>query len=216
MLGMRVRLMAVAWSIALATLAALPLAPVAEAQVGKPEIEYWAGSWRTVSTPQFPHQAYESGHVDLTLYDDWTFDGGITNTTYTLIGVWSGFIRDDGIYFATYRYGNFSGQIVGQIRVRNDTGGIVGSMVFHQGDEVSGGGMFTTDRRIANPTPQQAANDGRGRGADAHCSAPSVCGFRGGNALPGNWEGSLWDDIRRNYPGVMPGDDRPFTGLPSR
>ena len=41
-------------------------------------------------------------------------------------------------------------------------------------------------------------------GAYVYCSAPSICGKRGGNALPGNWgwTSNLFGGIKQSYPHV--------------
>jgi hypothetical protein len=43
-----------------------------------------------------------------------------------------------------------------------------------------------------------------GNGMYVYCAAPSICGARGANALPGNWgwTHNLFSDIKRNYPQV--------------
>ncbi|HJS88122.1 MAG TPA: hypothetical protein VJ779_21945 [Acetobacteraceae bacterium] len=43
-----------------------------------------------------------------------------------------------------------------------------------------------------------------GNGMYVYCAAPSICGARGANALPGNWGWThgLFADIKRNYPQV--------------
>jgi hypothetical protein len=43
-----------------------------------------------------------------------------------------------------------------------------------------------------------------GNGMYVYCAAPSVCGARGANTLPGNWgwTHNLFSDIKRSYPQV--------------
>ena len=76
-------------------------------------------------------------------------------------------------------------------------------------DQCSRGNMAACARAnqlAISRTNQRAARNmpAAGNGMYVYCAAPSVCGARGANALPGNWGWTpqLFGDIKRNYPQV--------------
>jgi hypothetical protein len=60
--------------------------------------------------------------------------------------------------------------------------------------------------RAARNAPASSPGVGAvtGNGMYVYCAAPSVCGARGANALPGNWSwtSDLFGDLRRSHPHV--------------
>ena len=76
-------------------------------------------------------------------------------------------------------------------------------------DQCSRGNMAACARAnqlAISRTNQRAARNmpAPGNGMYVYCAAPSICGARGANTLPGNWGWThqLFGDIKRNYPQV--------------
>lgn len=147
----------------------------------------------------------------------WTEDGSITGeiTNGPAVGSWNGVLGNDGSMIADYAYPTFAARAIGQV-TESYHGHIRGRMQFVADGQVFGEGQFDLRRvSLVDPAPMtgggaQAPNPHAGAypfnrdGMFVYCSAPSVCGKRGGNALPGNWgwTGGLFGDIKQNYPHV--------------
>ena len=163
--------------------------------------EMWSGSWSQDGGAQ-------GGHLEFLLTDGGMIDGNISNGTMT--GLWNGFIRDDGVMFAEYQYPyqlpGFAARAVGRVfRVQGNR--MSGGLVFVANNQVIGQGRFELTRKFV--PPQQVNPRGNeypftGNGMYVYCAAPSICGQRGGNTLPGNWgwTSGLFNDIKTNYPQV--------------
>ena len=168
-------------------------------QVGP--LEYWSGSW-------VDPQSGQGGHLEFLLNENGMIEGSITNGIN--VGLWSGFMRNDGIFFAQYYYPtmSFGALAAGVATGAQGSSTVVGEIVFVTYDnEVLGLGQFELERVYAAPgMGNQPATDYpfTGNGLYVFCSAPSICGDRGANALPGNWSwtSGLFDDIEANYPQV--------------
>lgn len=161
-------------------------------------MEKWSGVWRDSSGTQ-------GGQLDFFLMDDGKIEGNITNGTS--IGLWNGFIRNDGVMFTNYQYyqpplQGFAAQSVARI-TQNQGNQVSGPMVFLQNNRVFSTGSFRLTRTSIS---RQAINQYpfTGNGMYIFCAAPSICGQRGGNLLPGNWgwTSGLFSDLKRNYPQV--------------
>jgi hypothetical protein len=183
------------WRIAVTCVSLTLLAEAAAAQ------EMWKGRW--VQT-----EGAQGGQLEFLLTSDGMINGNITNGG--LVGLWSGFIRDDGLMFAEYAYPyqqpRFVARAIGRV-LRQAGNHLIGRLVFVHDNKVFAQGQFELTRRYV--PPQQVNPRGNeypftGNGMYVYCAAPSICGERGGNTLPGNWgwTSGLFNDIKQNYPHV--------------
>jgi hypothetical protein len=159
--------------------------------------EKWSGTWAQRGESQ-------SGQLQFILTSDGRIEGNITNGG-TLIGLWSGIIRNDGVIFANYQYptAGFAAQAVG--RITQSQGNLVGGqMVFLQNNRVFADGSFNLARSSLSQQPVSSQYPFNGNGMYIYCAAPSICGQRGGNALPGNWRWThgLFSDLKKSMPHV--------------
>lgn len=190
---------------ALVTVGIFSLAIGAASAQAEP-LEYWSGSWTAPQTG-------ESGYLEFLLTEDGLISGSITNGP--MVGLWSGFVRDDGVIFAEYTYPTTGFTALAAAVVTEVAGNIVGGqMLFVTYDnQLVGLGQFQLARVYAAPGAQNVSESQdtpatnypfTGNGMYVYCAAPSVCGDRGANTLPGNWGWTtgLFDDIRQNYPQV--------------
>jgi hypothetical protein len=175
-----------------------------ETMMADTSLEIWTGIW---SDPVMS----QGGKLEFTLTSDGMINGNITNGP--MVGLWSGFIRDDGVIFANYEYPpvsyqqpGFTAQAVGRIIQQQDNR-VLGHMVFIFNNTVFSEGQFELTRW--NVSPQQPnllppEYPFIGNGLYVYCAAPSVCGQRGVNALPGNWgwTSGLFNGLEKHYPHV--------------
>jgi hypothetical protein len=157
--------------------------------------EIWSGRWAQLGGPQ-------GGTLEFIFSRDGTISGNITNNG--VVGLWTGFIRNDGVMFADYAYPGFGARAVG--RILDEQGDVVvGRMAFLMGDQVFAEGEFQLRRSATRP---QGTMEGTypftGDGMYVYCGAASICGRRGLNALPGNWgwTSGLFGDLKRSHPHV--------------
>ena len=172
---------------------------VLSAEVARAQ-ERWLGVWAQSGGAQ-------GGKLEFLLTNDGTINGNITNGT--IVGLWSGVMRDDGVIFAQYAYprpAGFAAQAVGRI-TQHQGQRVAGHLVFILNHQVFAEGHFQLTRSYVSPqqaNPRAPEYPFTGNGLYVYCAAPSVCGQRGGNALPGNWgwTSGLFSDIKRHYPHV--------------
>lgn len=158
--------------------------------------EKWSGIWAQQGASQ-------SGQLQFILNNDGSIEGNITNGT--TIGLWNGVIRNDGVIFANYQYptAGFAAQAIGQI-TQSQGNRVGGHMVFVQNNRVFAAGSFNLVRSSLSQQPVSSQYPFNGNGMYIYCAAPSICGQRGGNALPGNWKGTsaVFGDLRKSMPHV--------------
>jgi hypothetical protein len=132
-------------------------------------------------------------------------EGHVSNGT--TFGLWRGYILDGGTMVARYAYPYpaFSARAVARLAsLPNNLVG--GYMAFvDDNDQVIGLAEFQLGQKnSATRAPQSVGGASTGNGLYVPCVAPSVCGYRGGNALPGNWSWThdLFEGIKQTYPQV--------------
>ena len=153
--------------------------------------ESWSGHWAE-------SRGTQSGTLAFVFSRDGTINGNISNNG--VVGVWTGFIRNDGVMFANYTYPGFSAKAVGRILSQQEDL-VSGHMVFVLDDQIFAEGDF---QRRRSGGAMQGVYPFTGDGLYVYCGAASICGKRGANALPGNWAwtSGLFGDLKRNYPNV--------------
>jgi hypothetical protein len=158
--------------------------------------ESWSGNW-------VQSDGSQGGRLEFTFSQDGTMNGNITNNG--VVGLWTGFVRNDGAMFADYAYPTtgFSANAVG--RILNQQGNVVyGHMVFVGNNQIFSEADFALGLRGAPQGAMGGVYPFTGDGLFVYCGAASVCGQRGVNTLPGNWSwtSGLFGDLKKSYPQV--------------
>lgn len=156
--------------------------------------ERWSGAWSATDQPQ-------SGRIEFRLADDGRVDGRITNGG--AVGSWTGVVRTDGIMVADYAYPGFAATAIVELRAQA-ADHVGGRMFFVSNGQVFSEGNLDLYRVGQGPQAPAGNYPFVGPGMKVYCGAASICGQRGGNALPGNWgwTSGLFGDIKRSYPQV--------------